>query len=177
MTGDQIGEASGIGIFRQELLDGLLGESGAVSQFGGSLPGFPVECDEGRRLGIDRRNFVGFLEDGAEVTAFIFESDDRAPSVPRQKQAHTGGSALDRSDRCNRSDGVENLGGGFIDIFSLGDDEDFLLLLFEGGFDGVERPRSTGGDRRGDPGKEDRLAQRDDGKGFQIVHRRSPRKT
>jgi hypothetical protein len=79
-----------------------------------------------------------------------------------QQELHAAQPALDLPDAGDHAGGVEHLGGGLVGVVALRDGEHEPVAL-ERRLDGPQRPRAPGRDRLGDPGEDDRPAQRQDG--------------
>jgi hypothetical protein len=119
----------------------------------------------------ERLHLLGLTDHGLEVTLGFAVVDGYAAALAMEQELHAGQPALQLANAGNRANSVEGLRLDRLGVLALGDGKDELIGCLQGRFDGAQRARASGTNRRRHPREQHDLAQRQHGQGQSFGHR------
>ncbi len=155
VSGDEVREPPGLVDLREDLVDGLLGETHLLAELRGPLARFAVKGEERRVARVEGRHLLRFLDRRFEVPVPRDVAKRDAARLSLQEQANSAEAALNRPDRGDRADRVELLRGDFVAVLPLGDGKNSFIRAVHRGVDRLQRAGTSGVDRKPDAREED----------------------
>ena len=158
VPGDEIRERARVTDALEHLLDDLRRKPRLLAQLARALADFAMQRDERGVFLIERREVRRFTDRSLEIAIGLGVVHRGAPSFALQDQLDPAQIALDLANARDRPRGVQHSRGDLIDVFLLGNSEDFAVGLLESGFYGTQCRRPARADRRRDAGKQHSIA-------------------
>ena len=169
VSGHQVGKLPRLGDGIEDLMHDLFGKSAALAQFSGAFADFLMEGLEGGILVVEGGHLLGVHHDGRQEPVALRELEGGGALFTLEEELHTAESALDLPNARDHTHRVQDVGGGFFGVITLRHGKDEAIPL-EGCLDGAQCARTPRRDGRGESGKDDRPAEREDGQGLASAH-------
>ncbi len=170
VSGDEVGQTAGVLDRRDDLLDDVLRQAGALTELRGALARLAYQSDESGIPRIERRHLIGRLDGGDQVTVLLRVTHCNTPALALDEQLDTRQAALHLGDARHGTDGVELVGLDLAARLALGYREDQPLGRGEGRVDRAQGAGTSGDDRHRHTRQDHRFTQGQDRQGLDIAH-------